>query len=528
MDENEFFNNLGFDSNPFQFTNADDEDRLEKYFIPPPYFDSIWGNPEKPKSVVVFAPRGGGKTSQRKMIEFESQKNGNVLCVNYSRFELTKRVQDITLSDHLQKIIQIIVVGVLTRLNEDPKIIEYLDKNDKKYLNALVDIHLGKISEQDFKVAIDSLSNFSEKAIKFWNEHLGAINFGINLILSKLNLGVVDAKKIDDIYKLDDSFKFQLEKIQKIIFKMKFTAIYILIDKVDEADITGNDASLSSKLIEPLLKDLDLLELPGYGFKFFLWEKLEKYFDEYGRKDRINYYPLVWKNSELKKMLSKRLEAYSNNKINYFSKIVDDDYRIMDINEIIILFAQKSPRDAIRVIQNIISEQREINPYAKKISYQAIMKGLDVFSLNKAGEILDTNGIRELRKIGQIEFTISFLAGKIFKSRKNTIRSKIKKWSDLGIIEKIGTVKGKKRKVNKYCISDIRIAKSILSEMPIEKFLDSKHKECPKCFTDLLRDWDKDDNSICHNCSYEIKNVSDTKNRIITVNGSQQASLFDF
>jgi hypothetical protein len=29
MEEIEFFNNLGFDSNPFQFTNADYEERLK-------------------------------------------------------------------------------------------------------------------------------------------------------------------------------------------------------------------------------------------------------------------------------------------------------------------------------------------------------------------------------------------------------------------------------------------------------------------------------------------------------------------
>ena len=129
MNEIEFFNNLGFDSNPFQSTNADDEDRLDKYFIPPPYFDSVWGNPEKPKSSVVFAPRGGGKTAQRKMIEFESQRNGKVLCVNYSRFDFSKKIQSITLSDHLGKIIQIIVIGILTKLNENPKLGEYLNAN---------------------------------------------------------------------------------------------------------------------------------------------------------------------------------------------------------------------------------------------------------------------------------------------------------------------------------------------------------------------------------------------------------------
>ena len=225
-------------------------------------------------------------------------------------------------------------------------------------------------------------------------------------------------------------------------------------------------------------------------------------------------------------MLSKRLEAYSNNKTNDFSQLVDYEYGV-DINSIIILFAQKSPRDVIRIIQNIIAEQREINPYARKISYQAIMKGLDIFSQNRASEIIDTDDIRELRKIGQIEFTINFLASKIYKCSQNTVRTKIKKWIDLGIIEKIGTEKGKKRTVNKYCVSDIRVAKNILSETNLEIFLNAKYRKCPKCHTDLLRDWDKNENEICHNCSFEIKNVGDKIYRSI-INDTQQKSLFEF
>jgi hypothetical protein len=62
MGEKEFLAKLGFTANPFQFTNADEEDHLQSYFVPPPYFDSVWGDPSKPVTHVIFAPRGGGKS----------------------------------------------------------------------------------------------------------------------------------------------------------------------------------------------------------------------------------------------------------------------------------------------------------------------------------------------------------------------------------------------------------------------------------------------------------------------------------
>ena len=518
-DEIQFYRRLGFDSNPFQSTNAEEEDRLEKYFISPPYFDSVWGNPQKPKSVVVFAPRGGGKTAQRKMIEFRSKSNEKVLCVSYSRFEFSKKVQLINLSDHLQKIIQIIVIGILTKLNEEPELIKHLDEKDKKYLKSLINKHLTKISEQDFKNAINSISNYSDKAKKIWDDHLGTINVAINIVFSKLGFNPIDIRK-NSTEHLEESEKYQLEKIRKITLKMNFSAIYVLIDRVDESSLTGNDASLSSKLIEPLLKDLDLLEMDGFGFKFFLWDQLENYCGGYLRKDRISYHSLKWRNEELKMMLSRRLQAYSNNRINNLSKIVDGNLPL-EVNSLIIRFAQKSPRNAIRIIQDIIAEQREIDQNVRQISSEAITRGIESFSQKKTSEILDESTIRDLRKIASLEFTINYLSNDIYKCPQDTVRSKIKKWKDLGVIENIGKEKGRKRPVNKYCIGDITIAKHILSEMSLEDFIDLKYNQCPYCNATLLRDWEKENTKICHKCSNEIYRSEEIKS-------SRQRPLLDF
>lgn len=521
MDEIEYYKNLGFDSNPFQSTNAENEERLEKYFILPPYFDSVWGDPEDPRSVIVFAPRGGGKTAQRKMIEFQSRQSGKVLCVNYSRFEFSKDIDSITLSDHLEKIIQIIIIGILTKLNEEPNLVQFLNESDKKYLKLMIKAHLTSMSEQEFRNALESLSSCSEKAIKFWNQHFGLLTTAINGILLNTGLKPLELKKIDNEERLQDLEKYQLEKIQKITSKINFSSIYVLIDKVDESSITGNNAKLSSKLIEPLLKDLDLLEMKGYAFKFFLWDKLEPYCGEYSRRDRLNYYSLTWENEDLKKMLCKRLEAYSDNRINDFSKITTCNLPV-DINSLIIRFAQKSPRNIIRIIQNIISEQREINQNKRKISQEAIIKGINNFSKNNAVETIpDKNILRDLKKVGQVEFTIRYLANEIYRCQQETVRSKMNTWRNYGVIETIGKEKGRNKPINKYCISDITVAKYILLEMPLEKFVDTKFKICPYCKATLLRDWDKKETKLCHHCSKEIS-FSDM------IVGTKQKSILDF
>ena len=249
-----------------------------------------------------------------------------------------------------------------------------------------------------------------------------------------------------------------------------------------------------------------------------------RYYEKYGRKDRIKHHVLNWDNADLNKMLSKRLEAYSNNKINNFSDIVNYDFYI-SIDEIIILFAQKSPRNVIRIIQDIIAEQREINQYARKISETAIMEGINTFSQNKASEIVDINTLRELRKIGQIEFTINYLANDIYKCSQENVRTKIKKWSDLGIIENIGKEKGRKKPVNKYCINDVIIARCILPEVSIKEFINSKYRMCP-CGADLLRDWENGYNKICHICSSESKRSSEKFSKRMF--DTKQRTLFEY
>jgi hypothetical protein len=75
MSYSDLLDNLGFNLDPFAKNNADEEDRLKSYFIEPPFFKAVYGDLASPKSAVVFAPRGGGKTALKRMLELSSQDN---------------------------------------------------------------------------------------------------------------------------------------------------------------------------------------------------------------------------------------------------------------------------------------------------------------------------------------------------------------------------------------------------------------------------------------------------------------------
>lgn len=106
--------NLGFNLDPFAKTNADEEELLKSYFIEPPFFKAVYGDLSTPKSAVVFAPRGGGKTALKRMLELSSQTD-EFMCVTYNQFGVAGlTLKQIDLQYHFRNIIRLLLVAVLS------------------------------------------------------------------------------------------------------------------------------------------------------------------------------------------------------------------------------------------------------------------------------------------------------------------------------------------------------------------------------------------------------------------------------
>lgn len=84
-----WLSSLGFErGNPFKTTNADEERSYlaETLFVPVPHYDRIRG----PQTVLVFAPRGGGKSSLRvrlAAIALPEKADASTLAVECTDFE---------------------------------------------------------------------------------------------------------------------------------------------------------------------------------------------------------------------------------------------------------------------------------------------------------------------------------------------------------------------------------------------------------------------------------------------------------
>lgn len=305
----DFLSRFGFNEDPFASTNAADEPLIESYFVDPPFFPAVVRNPSSPKSNVVFAPRGAGKTAQKIMIEKRSAESARFLCISYDRFptEGIRNPGDGTSEYHITNITRILLIAVLVEIDHKAVGQTALDEIDRQLLVTLSRSLLGSLSSERFKQALDSIKSLGNKTSEAWQKYGGIVISLVNAISTKYGIGKIEAPAQG--YKpLDETIRFRFETLAAVALKLGFESIYILVDRADELAITTQHADRAFEFLRPILTDLPLLETPGVAFKFFLWDQMkEPYQEAGGRPDRLIEYSLDWSVGELKTVLHRRL-----------------------------------------------------------------------------------------------------------------------------------------------------------------------------------------------------------------------------
>lgn len=485
------FETLGFTQHPFSKTNADEEPDLKEYFVPPPYFDAVVGDSKNPTPSIVLAPRGAGKSALRKMVEAQSFKN-QFLAVTYDRYEFTAntKIDDITLQYHLRNIITRILLSYFSYLSDYPDVQKNLTKDDKKYLGLFATTYLGDLNGEHLRELLNDLKSLPEKFKKFWQSNVGILEPVVNFILKNYKIPEIDLPDVkNDEKRLAETYKHQLSTLLNLVQKIGFKSIYILIDRVDETEITGNDPEATYRLIQPIIRDLDLLGLKGFGFKFFLWDKIMPFFKADARPDRVAEYNLNWTRKSLKKVLEARLKVYSNNTITSFQQLCHTAPSI-SIDDTICIMANGSPRNLIRYCEHIFAVQGEKNPGANRIDFGSIDTGITDFSEKLLYEIYPEKYIKEIQKIGQEVFYINFVATKIFKVTAEAVRGKIKGWMNVGIIKQVGTatINNANKPVHLYCVVDPVAVRVLHRKESFDIFIKNRWLVCDHCLTDNLMD----------------------------------------
>lgn len=538
----EFFLCKQFREDPFATTNALQEKYLEECFIQPSYYMSLLGSVKNPRTSFVTAPRGTGKTAQRVMLERFAGKENGTLAVVYDDFPIEEcsDIKELTLEKHLVRIMRTLILSLLSEIHRKKHII-MLDGYEKRQLKSLIELYLSGINSREVASAIEKIKGLGGKLEDLWCKAGNSITAIINMILAKNEMGNI---KLDNIRKNTtvniEDIKSHYDFIEKLFNSIGITAVYILVDSIDETAMTGNNAEKSYYLIRPFVLDLRFLERKTIVFKFFVWDKIKSYWAQDFREDRIEHFEIEWSQKQIEQLLNERIKGYSDGKYKSVKDILTCDEMTISY---IYIFANNSPRDAINILKAIFDEHlKDGNNTDKWPDKQTVIQGIEQFCKSKFDElIIGEKQRKDLRRIKLATFTIPYLYNEVFKCESSTARNILMPWTQSGIvIASNNKVKVKKspNPINVYSFADIRVARVVCSNQKLEDFLDGNLCVCSECgtinvFNKLngygIKNWQ------CKNCSSELiemggtcqKDVA-TKTKVNKQEMQGQIDIWDF
>jgi hypothetical protein len=328
----QFFNARGFHANPFATTNAEQEtDFLPSFFVRVPWFDQLVGHPQRPESLILFAPQGYGKTSHRiELGRHASDHETAALVVTLNDFStlLDYGLDQVTIATYIAVIRQLFLEALDMQLQNSAKQLERFQGDAWRwsFFHALLCHYTPHRA-------------IGRPTPPMLQEHMNALKQGTR------------------------GPKAWLKELAGLAHQAGFASVYVLLDGVDELYETKGNSRMMFRLIRPLLEAPGLLQECGFAFKFFLPQDLEDEMrqQQVGRLDRIPTFSLSWTPTQLCEMLSQRLIAYSLSNPTNTTAAVErfQDLCAAEANNVdleLACVADTSPRRMIDLAREIISE----------------------------------------------------------------------------------------------------------------------------------------------------------------------------
>ncbi len=373
-----------FWDNPFAHWEANQEYWLNRYFVKRSFFDQLLNNH---KSSLVFAPRGGGKSATRIMIEAECRPtlaNASTLAVSFTDFsplvEAQVYLKRQTLDDYLPHLITAIMERVLESLAVNPACTSKLTANDVGSIRYWIDTYASHLLKLDFLPGLlkHSDSKLAESvaldlASQVYNRHppqkTGSQRLDSLLrclYALRTEAAIVPSAAMDSPSRILEHF------VRLVVTALSrgptsCDVIYLLVDGVDEYPLTQNDPVASAGLLQPILGNLRFLELPHLVTKFFLPAEQQTAFASGARTDRLDVIHLSWDQGnsggtdDLRALLRRRIAAFNSRGLTTLAELCHPSIR-RSIEDDLLEVACDSPRNLLRLGDLLFSEHCRERP----------------------------------------------------------------------------------------------------------------------------------------------------------------------
>ena len=491
---------LGLTGNPFEHYTAETEPHIIEYAVRPPYLEAIAARVSGLSSFILFGDRGAGKSATRITVfnqiwALGQQAGKEPLVVNFTDFQsilpLLRRGA-LADSDIIEAAAFAVIEQLLVWLTSLPDaerdlILEVMTGKERSLCHSLIsEFYLSRPeferqfrSEEAFKILNSALTEKSAIWIsKRWDAVAGVLASVASVLSRKVSGSDVDAgpaaqSLLQSLKGTDPTAgRAVLTRLVEFSRIFGFTGVAVLVDKVDETELTTNSAESTSKLVYPLFAHIQLLEVNGFSWQFFLWSKVKSFFEGEGhavRLDKIANSLISWNTGEFRKMLDKRLVYFSNSTHNFAALFVSEALADLAFKSICQI-AMGSPRELVRIMDVIVREHDAANSDDGNnlLNDDSVEAGLDKYVREVISTVYNERTLGQIYRIRKTRF-VNRDVQSAFRVGDQSARAKIKAWEDAGLVRFIGTRAAEGefggKPSNEYGIADARIDRIMTREL---------------------------------------------------------------
>jgi hypothetical protein len=308
---------------------AEDEgDLLTEYFVEHPAFNQILDK-EHPRSSILFAPRGAGKSSALKMFTtyWQGSTTARPLFVYLTDWlpflEQQPAIEQIHVRHHLHELFRRTVQALAHQRLARPA--AHIPSVSAEYLGWLCATHNQYLTPEEQRT-------LAQRAV------LGQPSADALAVYSNPSFPVAQ----------------HLHMLAAAVRALGYTACYVLIDNIDELPQTVANAEAGAQILAPLIGAIRLHEVPGLAFKYFIPNEVYSilHAQHLLREDRMNCSSLRWSPEQLGDLLRNRLAAFSDNRIDSLAPFAEPT--ISDIDERLSRTVLGSPRHLLSLCELLI------------------------------------------------------------------------------------------------------------------------------------------------------------------------------
>jgi len=485
---------LGLKGNPFEHYNAEKEPEIAAYAVRPPYLETIAQRSLGLSSFILFGDRGAGKSATRLTVYKEAWEAATLnpedqqpFIVNLTDFaQILPKFKRGQLSDKdICSLAGFFIIeqlfAWLSSLEDADReaYLKELDKHDKALILALLEAIYLSVPEMDRETstaeAFILLGSAWTTKSKIWiRKRWGSVSAVFSGLLQAFMKNKVDedldiqgpterilASLVGDSA---NTAKAILTKLVELCRTFGFSGVCVLVDKLDETSETDNSVEATARLLHPLLANIQLLEVDGFSWMFFVWGNVEDHFNDKLkiRLDKIANAKIAWTAEQLQQMLDRRIEFFSNGKTN-FSGIFEVGIDSKAIFSEFCRLSLRSPRELIRLMDTLF---REHDARGEEAPQKIDMISVEVAQDKYAKETIQTwykrDTLHQVYRLGKISFLNKDVQS-TFRIGAQGARNKITKWTDVGLARQSGSVPGELggKPSFLYEVSDPRVVRII-------------------------------------------------------------------